>query len=449
MVRCGLLATLVFVLGAARDAGGAENKFFLLHAAHEAAQARADLIRSATASIETSYYWIGDDRIGAWYLSLLKQAALDGVRVRLMIDAAHNDVPPDVQRHLVACGVQIKEFHPHFTGHPGWWNRRMHDKTLIVDDCQMVVGSRNMLDSHFGLARLNYVDRDAYICGPAAAHARRYFDCLWNCDQVRCCDFRDTVSQEMRQRKAVLSGEVPGSGGTTGAVCPEVWLALGDNLVLCGRPIECQPHDWCAAACPTCATCFVYDPCGVKGHPRGISAQLLNFLGNARASIVLETPYFVMSHDERRALAAALSRGVHVTLLTNSLASTDHTLVAAEFRNQLHWLLSRGVELWELAGPDHLHAKTAVVDGAAVFVGSYNFDPRSELLNTETGVIVHDAGVAAWVLESIGDHLARSYPFGPDGRSLVDGSRHPNAPCGRIIAMQPLRLLAPLLRKSL
>ena len=172
-------------------------------------------------------------------------------------------------------------------------------------------------------------------------------------------------------------------------------------------------------------------------------------LAGARASIVLESPYFVMSHDERQALARATARGVHVTLLTNSLASTDESLVAAEFHNQKHWLLAHGVELWELAGPDHLHAKTAVVDGTIAFVGSYNFDPRSELLNTETGVIVPDASVAEWVLNSIGEHMVRSYPFGADGRSLADGSRHPGAGCGRILGMQPLRLLAPFVRKSL
>lgn len=447
MARCGLLAAFLAV--SVGNVQGAENKFRLLHAEHEAAQARADLIRSAVASIETSYYWVGDDRVGAWYLSLLKEAALRGVCVRLMVDAAHNDIPPDVQRHLMACGVQLKEFHPHCTGHPRWWNRRMHDKTLIVDDRQLLVGSRNMRDAHFGLARLNYVDRDAYLCGAVAAQARRYFDCLWNCDQVYWTDYRDTCSQERRQRQAERSGEVPVSAASGGALHPEAWLAIGCDLTVCGRPIECQPHDWCSGACPACAVCFLYDPCGIKLQPRGISEQLLTFLAGARGSMVIETPYFVMSHDERRVLAAATERGVHVTLLTNSLASTDHNLVAAEFRNQMHWLLAHGVEIWELAGPNHLHAKTAVVDGAAAFIGSYNFDPRSESLNTETGVIVHDAAVAEWVLESIGEHMGRSYPFGPDGRSLVDGSRHPNAPLGRLLGMQPLRLLAPLLRKSL
>ncbi|HQU44247.1 MAG TPA: phosphatidylserine/phosphatidylglycerophosphate/cardiolipin synthase family protein [Pirellulales bacterium] len=438
---------MLLAISCAATVRAQENTFRLLHTDLEAAQVRAELIRSATTSIETSYYWIGDDRIGAWFASLLKDAALRGVRVRLVVDAAHDDLPARVERHLIACGIQIKEFHPHFTGHPAWYNRRMHDKTLIVDGRHLVVGGRNMRESHFGLARLNYVDRDAYLEGEVARQARRYFDCLWLCDEVRPTDFRPTVAQRVRQQRSALTGET--SAITGGGVCAEEWLASGCGLTICGQPVDGAAVSAADGACPACCVTFVYDPCGRKGHPCGISAQLLQLLASARGSIVFETPYFVMSAEQKQVLAAAAARGVRVTVLTNSLRSTDHTTVTAEFHNQKHWLLERGVEIWELAGPNHLHAKSAVVDGAAAFVGSYNFDPRSQSLNTETGVIVRDANVAAWVLSSIAEHGSRSYQFGPDGRAVADGSRQPGASLGRILGMQPLRLLAPLMRRSL
>jgi phosphatidylserine/phosphatidylglycerophosphate/cardiolipin synthase-like enzyme len=439
---------LVLALTAVAASAAEENLFRLLHGNHEAAQARADLINAATNSIETSYYWIGDDRVGAWYTSLLRNAALRGVRVRLMVDAEHNDIPPAVQEHLVAGGVHIKEYHPHLTGHPGWQDRRMHDKTLIVDGRHLIVGSRNIRDSHFGLARLNYVDRDAYVCGEVAREARRYFDCLWLSDQVRPTDFRPTVMQRLRLGTSANDPEVSPASGRN--MSPEAWLAMGCGLMVCGQPVDCDINrDWSADACPLGCVSFVYDPCGVKGRPYSIEDQLLRLLGSACASIVLETPYFVMSCDEKRALAAAAARGVRITLLTNSLASTDHLIVAAEFANQRHWLLAHGVEIWELAGPNHLHAKSAVVDGQIAFVGSYNFDPRSQSLNTETGVIIDDAAVAEWVLNSIGEHMSRSYQFTSEGRAVVDGSRNPGAPLGRVIGMQPLRLLVPLIRRTL
>jgi putative cardiolipin synthase len=48
-----------------------------------------------------------------------------------------------------------------------------------------------------------------------------------------------------------------------------------------------------------------------------------------------------------------------------------------------------------------LHAKSLVVDRRVAFVGTYNLDPRSENLNTEIGVIIHDAAQAAAVADAI------------------------------------------------
>jgi putative cardiolipin synthase len=41
-----------------------------------------------------------------------------------------------------------------------------------------------------------------------------------------------------------------------------------------------------------------------------------------------------------------------------------------------------------------LHAKTMVLDSKIVFIGTFNIDPRSENLNTEVGVIVHNEVLA-------------------------------------------------------
>jgi putative cardiolipin synthase len=44
-----------------------------------------------------------------------------------------------------------------------------------------------------------------------------------------------------------------------------------------------------------------------------------------------------------------------------------------------------------------LHAKTLVVDGKAVFIGTYNLDPRSQNLNTEVGAVIFNEAVASAV----------------------------------------------------
>jgi putative cardiolipin synthase len=48
-----------------------------------------------------------------------------------------------------------------------------------------------------------------------------------------------------------------------------------------------------------------------------------------------------------------------------------------------------------------LHAKTLVVDGRVVYIGTFNFDPRSENLNTEVGVIIDNERLARAVQAAI------------------------------------------------
>ena len=48
-----------------------------------------------------------------------------------------------------------------------------------------------------------------------------------------------------------------------------------------------------------------------------------------------------------------------------------------------------------------LHAKSLVIDEQIAFVGSYNLDPRSEIYNTELGVIIHDKNFSSKLKHSI------------------------------------------------
>src|SRR5690625_5876649 len=73
-------------------------------------------------------------------------------------------------------------------------------------------------------------------------------------------------------------------------------------------------------------------------------------------------------------------------------------------------MLAAGIELYELK-PEHsitdepdtqglyssrasLHSKTLAVDGTRIFIGSFNFDPRSVFLNTETGAVTDSTRLA-------------------------------------------------------
>jgi putative cardiolipin synthase len=123
---------------------------------------------------------------------------------------------------------------------------------------------------------------------------------------------------------------------------------------------------------------------------------------------------------------------VKVRVLTNSLASTDVPAVHAGYQRYRRALLDAGVELYELkpsaarsaendttAEPDadrgkhrlsgssraSLHAKAMIFDRRALFVGSMNLDPRSVFTNTEIGVVVEHAELAARQAEKLVNQL--------------------------------------------
>jgi putative cardiolipin synthase len=112
---------------------------------------------------------------------------------------------------------------------------------------------------------------------------------------------------------------------------------------------------------------------------------------------------------------------VKVRINTNSLASTDNLMAFSGYRSQRKRLLQLGFEITEFQpepaarqaqlaslGAAHktkpvaaLHAKTMVIDHRVAYIGTFNFDPRSENLNTEAGAIIHDATLAQSVERAI------------------------------------------------
>jgi putative cardiolipin synthase len=171
---------------------------------------------------------------------------------------------------------------------------------------------------------------------------------------------------------------------------------------------------------------FIHDRPGKNGNRfrldgGGQTTQALARLAEgARERIVIQSPYLVLSDEAVELFRKAIARGVKVRISTNSLASTDNIQAFSGYRNQRDRLLKMGMEIFEFR-PDPavqvklmpraaanakppvfaIHAKSMVVDGKLAFIGTYNLDPRSENLNTEVGVVIHDPAVAGIVEQAI------------------------------------------------
>ena len=128
-----------------------------------------------------------------------------------------------------------------------------------------------------------------------------------------------------------------------------------------------------------------------------------------------------MSDEAITLFQELIDRGVKIRINTNSLPASDNLAATSGYSRQREGLLAMGVDIYEfkpypalakrimqrykrLKGKNPvfaIHAKTLVVDSEVVFIGTYNLDPRSQNLNTETGVYLYDKKLAEQVEMSI------------------------------------------------
>jgi phosphatidylserine/phosphatidylglycerophosphate/cardiolipin synthase-like enzyme len=130
--------------------------------------------------------------------------------------------------------------------------------------------------------------------------------------------------------------------------------------------------------------------------------------------VLVSSPYLVPNADVIEDIREGRLWGLQITIITNSLASTDEPMVHAGYRRYRQKMLDLGVQLYEIVpsrvtqaknlGPfgrslGRFHAKAAAIDGKVMFIGSLNFDPRSEKHNTELGLLIRSPELTAQLMK--------------------------------------------------
>lgn len=398
---------------------GQEAQLSLLADGLEAFLARLVLIRNARQSLDLQYYLYHDDLTGRVLTLALLQAADRGVRVRLLLDDMSSRGKDGPLAVLAAHpNIAVRLFNPfrreysrelQFISRYGVSTRRMHNKTLIADNLMALVGGRNIGEEYFNAARDDVIfgDLDVLFSGPVVSDSSALFDRYWNSlltfpvqqlnqsavrpqqlDALRS-DLQSWVQQQqqhryiqaLKQRLERLTHEVGRR------------MYSGRVFVLADTPDKLlQPG---------------------SGSPLLTGVRQLS--DQSRESILLVSPYFVPGEAGVAYLKQLVQRGLQVTVLTNSLAATDVPAVHSAYKHYRRELLQAGVALWELK-PDSrvgrishwsgsssasLHAKMLIADQRYLFVGSMNFDPRSVVHNTETGLLIDQPRLAAHAYQTL------------------------------------------------
>ncbi len=440
-----LSVCLICTLGLHVQRLGADTMTFLPDDA-EAAEARFQLVWHAQQELDIAYFTIRGDAISCSFLNLLVDAARRGVRIRLVVDGMCSKIPPNMQVALLSSGAQIREYHRPQVPCIRSLTRRLHDKFLLRDRTEMIIGSRNIADADFGLEdveRENSLNLDVHLRGGVVAQACRYFDDLWESSELKEVDLKLARKRARWERpnrsKQTIVGQLGlnrcPSGGVACDAISEESLVVAEPAPL---PDSCwYPPEKVSLEVDDDALRFLYDPSGRKNRCCDTRENIYRILQSAQDSIVLESPYFLPSGELGRILKDALARNVRVLILTNSLRTTDLPLVYSGYRNVIAGYQKLGAEVWEYAGPRTLHAKSLVVDGRVACVTSFNFDPRSAYLDTQLGVVACDPWVAAHLLAILEGHFARAMPIDGDQGPFSSGRRPPG-----IRAVEPDRYAA-------
>jgi putative cardiolipin synthase len=173
--------------------------FRLMPTGQFALQARLELARRAERTLDVQYYQIHDDATGRYLFRTLRDAALRGVRVRLLLDDLYTAGEDPVLLGLNAYpNVEVRLFNPFPTGRQSLLtrfaanvgefkrvNRRMHNKLFVADGVMAVAGGRNIADEYFMVsAGANFVDLDLLVIGAILPRLSDLFDEYWNSRHV-------------------------------------------------------------------------------------------------------------------------------------------------------------------------------------------------------------------------------------------------------------------------
>ena len=88
-------------------------------------------------------------------------------------------------------------------------------------------------------------------------------------------------------------------------------------------------------------------------------------MAKARQEVVASSPYFVPGPKGMAFLKSLRDRGVKVTVLTNSLSSTDEPAVHVGYSRYREDMLKMGVDLYELSPEDRRRVLDALPRVAA------------------------------------------------------------------------------------
>ena len=306
-----------------------------------------ELIARARTSVALESYIFRSDDVGRRFADALIAATQRGARVRLLLDwIGARGTSRAFLKQLERSGIDVQVFNP--PGFRRWLGLvpRDHRKLLVVDETIGITGGvgvgREWMTGILKRHRSRWRDTSVEIDGPAARDMTAAFENMW----------RRAVGRERRGSHRFLRRAARGAHLDPSTHTPAL---VG---IIEGEPLRLRVS-------------------------RALQIQAIS----AERSIWIATAYFAPSPSEVEALNGAARDGVDVRILVPS--RNDHPWVSLLARRYYRRLLTNGVRVWEWQG-EMMHAKSSVIDGRWVRVGSTDFNPLGIAINYELDAVIED-----------------------------------------------------------
>ncbi len=393
---------------------GKYSAFYPLDLPLDALAARLFLISHASTSLDVQYYIYDNDQIGKVFSAYLLAAAQRGVRVRILLDDLSTSGKDEALRKLAMHpNIELRLFNPNklrtsfrniaLLLNVNSLGKRMHNKSLIADGMTAIVGGRNIGDVYFAATEETlFLDYDILSVGSVVPQISKAFDVYWNSEQVALAsevlgvkdsdyrkiekEFTQVLEKGLNTFTASNYGKrVKASSFSTKTQRDKLMLTVAQKVNF----FYDNPEK------------VVKDENDNKGH---ISQKISADLKEVTADLIIISPYFIPSDTMMKRLKDLRKKDIKVTIVTNSLSSTDVSPVYAGYQSYIKPLLEMGVDLYELKSnalegekkakafkkiPDlSLHTKMILIDQEKLAIGSANIDPRSDKLNTEIFMMI-------------------------------------------------------------
>lgn len=413
---------------------------YLLPDGLDAFAMRLGMVRQAQRSIDARYYIWEGDLSGRMLLAEIVAAADRGVRVRLLIDDnptagldpmwagvnAHPNIAVRLFNPLTIRAVRPANYLFDFFR----LNRRMHNKSFTVDDVATVIGGRNIGDEYFGAKSEGlFIDLDTLAVGAVVPDVAADFERYWTSEPAFPADV-------ILAGKPGLSLSELRDPNYADAELTRDYRAAADGA------IETLRFDETAAERLTWAPVRLVSDNPDKALDKAKRTDLMAYqiapvIMGAKTRFDLVSGYFVPGKEGTAMIANLARNGVATRVVTNSIQVTDVPIVHAGYDPYRPDLLNSGVQLYEArpansakkavqtlgntrfsGGGESVHAKTFAVDDRIFFVGSFNFDPRSALLNCEMGFLIDSPELARAFTAGVSERVpefAYHVQVAPDG----------------------------------